>query len=238
MKAAIKAVIPAYQGHDISTRHIVLRDEPRCLFHYRTELQAYGTTLEDRDAAEHVFYLLRHLQNTLWMEMYNFSAFMEDPSLIPSLDFINLWMAFRPGDLIYTPDNAPSKFAGQGRAYRFVEMERCRCDVPACPNSEWTLTLDGITSDGVMIGHRREKVAIQPYDDFRQLQELPAFPLKYHPDEQDTRQRLVARGAKFVQLHGYHYRRYSGIAALFGAGSLLNTERDHVMVSSHASLVP
>ncbi|KAK4040193.1 P-loop containing nucleoside triphosphate hydrolase protein [Parachaetomium inaequale] len=229
MKAALKAVVPAYQTHDIATRHIILRDEPRCLFHYRAELQAYGTILEDREAADHVFYLLRHLQNTLWLEMYNFSAYMEDPSLVPSLDFINLWMAFRPGDLVYIPDSRP-KSAGHGRIYRFVEMERCRCDVPSCPNSEWTLTLDGITSDGVMIGHRREKVTLQPYDGFQQLQELPAFPLKYHPDEQDTRQRLAVRGAKFIQLHGYHYRQYSGIAGLFGASSLLNTGRDHVMV--------
>jgi hypothetical protein len=233
MKAALKAVVPAYQAHDISARHIILRDEPRCLFHYRTELQAYGATLEDREAAEHVFYLLRHLQNTLWLEMYNFSAFMEDPSLIPSLDFINLWMAFRPGDLIYTRDNAPSKFAGQGRLHRFVEMERCRCEVPSCPRSEWTLILDGITTDGVLIGHTREKVTIQPYDGFQQLQELPAFPLKYHPDEQDMRQRLAVRGAKLIQLHSYPYRQYSGIAGLFGTGSLLNTERAHVMVSAH-----
>ena len=238
MKAALKAVVPAYQDHDISVRHIVLRDQPRCLFHFRTELQAYGSHLQDQEAARHVFYLLQYLLSALAAEMFTFSAFVEDDIFPPSLDFVNLWMAFRPGDPIYMPDDS-QRFSSQGCICRFVELERCKCDVPFCPHSKWTLKLEGITTDGTVFGYYSKSICIDPYDGFRLLQDLPAFPLQYHPEQQDIRQRLAVRGSKFVQLHGHHYRQYSGLASLVGSSAFGGMAFDHetdVTVSSPAAL--
>ncbi|KAK4248953.1 hypothetical protein C7999DRAFT_30642 [Corynascus novoguineensis] len=38
MKAALKAIIPEYRTAGINTRHIILRDETRPIFHYGDEL--------------------------------------------------------------------------------------------------------------------------------------------------------------------------------------------------------
>jgi len=215
MKAAIKAVVPDYNTHDIIARHIVLRDEPRCLFHFRAELQAYGAVAENHQAAEHIFFMLQYAQNALMFPMLSFFTFMEDPTMVPSLDFLNLWMVFRPGDLVYIKSSS-KKHAGHGRVYRFNKMERCKCEEAFCPRSKWSLTLEGIEYDGTSFGYKNVHATIDPYDGNRQIRDLIAFPLKYHPDENNLRQQLHARGAKLIQLHGHHYRQYSGLAELLG----------------------
>ncbi|KAK4199253.1 P-loop containing nucleoside triphosphate hydrolase protein [Triangularia verruculosa] len=215
MKAAIKSVIPAYRTLDIVAQHIVLRDESQCIFHFRNKLMAYGNSTQDQRASRHISFLIQYVYGSLASSILSFIALMENPALVPSFDFLNLWMVFRPGDLVYIKGSSQKRI-GHGCVYRFVKMERCKCEVRFCSKSKWDLTLEGINYDGTAFGYMTTFISISPFDGNRQIRDLVAFPLKYHPEEQSLRQRLLLRGAKFAQLHGQHYRQYSGIASMFG----------------------
>lgn len=46
----------------------------------------------------------------------------------------------------------------------------------------------------------------------RKITSLSVYPLNYHKNEQELRQRLIARGKKFVALSGVQYKSYEGMA--------------------------
>jgi hypothetical protein len=220
MKAALKAVVPFYKDFNIDMKHIVIRREPQCLFHFRDEIKEYGSSLQDTEAAKHVLYLLQYMYSVLSTELYSWFSHMEVTGKPRALDFMNLWMAFRPGDILYVKGRE-KKGHQTGWAFRFRIMERCRCTLPWCPNSRWKPFGDHIEYNGTLFGHCTVSFEIKSYDGFRPLHELPVVPLKYHLDSKNIRDRLIRRGDKFVKLHGSHHRYYNGIANLLGGDRYL-----------------
>jgi len=50
---------------------------PKCIFHYRKELQAYGSSLENETHAEHLIFLLEYMYQTLAQETERWYNLME-----------------------------------------------------------------------------------------------------------------------------------------------------------------
>ena len=100
--AALRAVIKEYPGVTFDKARIIMRDETRCLFHYRNELREYGLRLDDHVAVEHLVFILNYMYKSLESEILSYYTFMESQSVAPGIDCKHFWMAFRPGDLIYT----------------------------------------------------------------------------------------------------------------------------------------
>jgi hypothetical protein len=123
-------------------------------------------------------------------------------------------MVFRPGDLIYVKANHAD--ASHGRVLRFESMSRCKCKLPWCRSSLWDLLGQRIDYDGDDFGHITTYAVIRPYEGYRPLRDLAVVPLQYHPDQLAIRDCLIARGKKFVNLHGSHYRQYKGVAKVLG----------------------
>ncbi len=209
IQTALRTVIIDYPGINTLTKPIIIRDTPKCIFHYRKEIEAYGATLENPVALQHIIFLLRYMYRTLQHEMIAYYSFMESPHLAPSLDFPNLWMAFRPGDYIYTKSPCDRVLRLRFMSGDKYWPKRARS---GSVYGSWTLTAEEVNYDGTNFGYVTEAFYICSYEGYRNLQELAVFPLNYHPDKDDIMKKLVARGQKFVRLHGIHYRYYGDFA--------------------------
>jgi hypothetical protein len=235
MKAALKAAVPQYQDFNVDVKHIIIRDEPKPIFHFRRELQEFGGELTDAVAAGHLLFLLKYMYDVLSTEIRGYYDFVEGPTT-PSLDFLNLWMVFRYGDLIYVKTNH-SKIS-RGRVLKFTWMSRCKCKFPWCKNARWTLYAERIDYNGDDFGHTPTNAYIEPYEGYRPLRDLIVVPLQYHPDQLAIRERLITRGQKFANLHGSHYRQYEGIAEILGGGrnsTFIGEEDEFPLQSTHVS---
>jgi hypothetical protein len=115
IKTALMEVVPEYRHINLRTTKIVLRDHPTCLFHYRKELQAYGSTLQDQEAVKHLVFALSYMYKSLQSEIYSYYNLVESSSISPSIDFLNLWMVFRPGDYIYSKSADVERVLNSGK---------------------------------------------------------------------------------------------------------------------------
>jgi hypothetical protein len=180
LKEALRKTIPRYPGLNLNSEEISFRGLPRCFFHYRKELKAYGTTIQDPIAVQHLVFALQYMYNTLHDEMSSYYSFMESPSVTPGLEYSNLWMAFRPGDLLYT------RVDGVNQVLRFKEMkseELCH----------WVYA-DMVTFDGTDFALRAKSFRIAQYTGYSELRKLPIFPLEYHSDSESIARSTRARG--------------------------------------------
>jgi len=211
IKAALKAVVPMYRDFQILAKHIVLRNEPQCVFHFREELQQYGSRLQDGEAAKHILFLLQYMWRELSAEIFTFYNTIGNPDAPATSEFQSLWMAFRPDDLIFV---RPSSVFEEDFVLKFTSMDRCRCGNPLCWRDHWTICGKYIDYDGNIFGYESHSIRIKRFEGCRPLHGLPAFPLRFHPEASELRDRLIDRGKKFCGLHGMNYREYEGVAEL------------------------
>ncbi|PHH81431.1 hypothetical protein CDD82_821 [Ophiocordyceps australis] len=210
MKAALKAVVPEYFSSNITMRHIRITNEPRCLFHYRHELAAYGEDLQHRDpeAAQHVRHLITYMWDTLLVETSSFMLFA-DPSVDePMLECKYLWMIFKPGDIVFV------------RKLRLVfEFQHMVLKYDA-----WELEGHHIDYDGTQYGFRSFKASIEKYDGLKLLRDLTSVPFHQllYSEQQDLREQLVARGRKFIGIHEHEYLWYDGKCDLYGKSNRIS----------------
>lgn len=240
IKKALKTCVPGYKDIDIEGKSICLHDQPRCIFHYRQQLMDYhNSCLEagEIDAASHVKFMLDYMFNTLSSEIRHFTHFVESPLMQPALDYLTLWMAFVPGDIIYAEKKC-HHLKLRGSLMRFDSMSRCPCTRTWCPQYAWNLRAFVIDYDGTDFGHRGRNLFINPYEGVKALQDLTVMPLRYHPDGDKIRADLTQRGKKFVQLHGRHYKQCNGVAYLLSNtrdNNLCGEEDSFPLRSTHVS---
>ena len=208
LKKAFKEVVPEYKNFNVQTKSIILRDGVRYFFYYRTELQEYGRNLEDHTAIEHLMFALNYMYRTLESELDTYENFVEVPFSLPSIDFVNLWMVFRPGDYYYTKVN---------EIERVTKIRHISQSKSFFGEFNWTIDGEIISYDGRHFGYASSPMTIQPYDGYRPLINLIAKPLNYHPDKNSIIERMVQRGKKYTSLHGIHHREYDGTAEALGA---------------------
>ena len=203
IKKALREVIKTYLGVKLQAPVIVLRDTLKCLFHYRREIADYARTLEDPVAREHIRYVQDYAYQQMVQPMLSFTLnveFVENEQ--PGLEFQNLWMAFRPGDLIFSKDRDVPR--ATPRVYRFERMQytskSCRIEA------------DYIESDATSFGYRPMAIDIDIYDNYKAFTQLVAYPLEYHPENASLIEHLTQRGAQYVLLQGIHDRSFAGDA--------------------------
>ena len=208
LKKAFKEVVPEYKDLNIQTKNITLSDDLRYFFYYRTELQEYGCNLEDHTAIEHLMFALTYMYGALERELHTYYNFVEVPYSLPSIDFTNLWMVFRPGDYFYT------KFAEIEKVTKILRISRSKLWTGGF---QWLISGLGISYDGRDFGSVTGSTLLRPYNGYKPLTDLIAKPLNYHPDKKSIIERMVQRGKKYTSLHGTHHREYDGTAEALAA---------------------
>lgn len=197
--SALQEVITEYPGVDLQSRAILVNDLPECIFHYRAELQSYGGLLAGIAPRKHLALLFQHSFKMLkhHLDRYYSSMIFSNS---PGLAFDDLWMAFRPGDLLC------QKVGEKDRAMRLASMRKS--------TNQWLLTTLVASFDGSAFGYQPLFYNIQQYDGYMSLDQLPIFPLKYHSYSEELRFKLGQRGRTYVSLCGTHFKQYTGIAQL------------------------
>ncbi|KAF4453640.1 P-loop containing nucleoside triphosphate hydrolase [Fusarium albosuccineum] len=204
MKAALKAVVPKYRSFNITARHINLTGEPQCLFHYRQELADHGAALQQEqqndEAARHVKHLISYMWEVFAAEIEAFNMFefvMNNFGDEPTFEHKYLWMVFRPGDIVYVREP-------EHKAFLFEEMN--------LRGKWWSLSGHCIDYDGELFGFKSFQTTIDFYDGVKPLRELHAVNFNYLPgdEKQIVRDQLIARGRRFVSIHGQQCLWYNG----------------------------
>lgn len=201
IKAALKEAIVNYPGLDQDAEKVTLSDSPKCLFHYRKELQAYGRQLQDQTAKDHLIFALNYMRTVFVSDIPHYTSSMTNRSRGPGLDFDRLWMAYRPGDLIFVRSKAES---GVGRLVSMTQEGFIWC--------RWVVKLERVVCIGDELEYSTFGHTISSYSGFKHFQDLDVFPLQYHPEYHSVRKAMIERGRKFFALRGVHQRYYQGNA--------------------------
>ncbi|KAK4212750.1 P-loop containing nucleoside triphosphate hydrolase protein [Rhypophila decipiens] len=227
MKAAMKATVPEYSSYNIGTKHISITGSPWCLYHYRQELGEYGEELMKRDyeAGKHVYHLLSYMWETFSKEIITLGVWVDniDSADWPALDHKHLWMLYRPGDIVYVRERR--------LAFVFKNM--------TLTSKDWKLTGSHIDFDGSEYGSRYIDITIKAYDGFKLLRELTGAPFSRLPESEQVtlRKELLARGRKFIGLHGNQYLWYDGKCKLWPSytGTMVKSRIviDHTSYKTH-----
>jgi len=208
IRAAMKAVIQSYPGVNInSSGPILINDDPMCLLHYRHELHTYSSKSRDKKVKEHITFLLQYMTKILDREIMSYEELMQNEDVPPSLEFKNLWMAFKPGALLYHKAN------GIHTACRLRSMTKVK---PFQQPEYWALETESIVYDGKDFRFSASKSTISSYDGYRPITEFELFPLEYHEDEKSIRTVLLERGNKYTTFLGIQHCVYEGLAELSG----------------------
>ncbi|KAF2125251.1 hypothetical protein P153DRAFT_110524 [Dothidotthia symphoricarpi CBS 119687] len=199
---ALREVIVSYPEIDIDTcSSTILFDKPKCLFHYRNELEQYAKASDEPSMKEHVAFCLKYMKKSLRKEISIFDGMMQGQVAQPGITYKELWMAFRPGALVYR------KGQDSERIYKFVSMDEEKDDKE---REFWHMNLEQLESNGRVFGRTEECVKIDHYEGFKPLKDLFIYPLEHVEELDAVKERLISRGKKYESLHGVHYRMYEG----------------------------
>ena len=208
IKKALRSVISSYPGVDLnSAGRIHIWGAPRCIFHYRDELQSYTAATDDELVRRHVELCLQHMAKTLRQEIAAYRNMMESDSMSPGLEFSHLWMAFMPGDLLYQKLD-PWDFVG-----RLIEMNLVKAQ-DISPNrgipERWAVRYEFLVDNGKTVGYVGCVRFIDHYEGYKPLVDLSIYPLRYHPMCEHIKEALILRGRKYLSLCGIQHKLYNG----------------------------
>jgi hypothetical protein len=206
IKAALKEIVQSYPGVNIkSSGPISIMGDPMCLFHYRNELRIYASKVRDKNAKEHVTFLLQYMSKVLERDINSYEELMQCEGGPPGIEFQNLWMAFKPATLLY------KKHRGVDILCRLRDITKVK---PYQLPEYWRLESEIVGYDGKDLRFASLKNDIKEFDGYRPLIELELFPLEYHEDHENIRSTLLERGKKYITLLGIHHCTYDGLAEL------------------------
>lgn len=203
LKAVLETVLHGYPGITTGLDRLTF-DAPFQPFVHRWErlVEAKEAT-SDVETKEHVELLF----NTLETELKDTIKVKNDLVSHGVCTFEHVWTIFEPGDYVFTiQDSAESALQLQSADYRDT-----RC------GKAYSLSSDEVDWDGENFGRNRTTLNIYKFSGTLPISQLGVYPLKYHSDEAKLKERLIARGRVFEELHGYHYKNYTGVAIGDGA---------------------
>jgi hypothetical protein len=209
IQQALQFVIKSYPRQNLVGNPIILDgpdvyDALGCLFHYRTELQDYIKSVESVAVRLDVQLLLNLADREFRMCLERYRVHVESPSEDPRVVFTDIWMIFKPGELLV---------AGEEETERILRVLytdfACACGGnPA----KWSVVAETFAHDGQSFGYVEQWFTIKSFKGTKSVARLPVRPLKYHEDVATLRKRQIARGTRLCDLVGIQHRAYRGKA--------------------------
>lgn len=115
-----------------------------------------------------------------------------------------LWALFPPHVEGYTEDNVLS----EPQAFRFVSGEYRE----TTEGNFYEISGSILNHDGVTFGWGILRIKIPQFEGSMKIRDLPAFPFRFHHDQDRQRDLLRKRGQNFLGLLGHALRQYNGQA--------------------------
>ncbi|KAH2754841.1 hypothetical protein KXV66_002272 [Aspergillus fumigatus] len=171
-------------------------------FHFLPELKIFGAGSDDdiseEESMRHLTLLIKHLEEAYESTTGQMSSLLTHRKITYDL----LWAFFKPGALLYL--TCPSTGLPQcvryscGKETKTVRKGDC-----------FEIQCQYFDYDGEVFGQSTEILQIEMFSGARRIENLPAYPLEFHPDP-EIWSRLVSAGRKFVSLIGCYHQNYEG----------------------------
>ncbi|KAK5171411.1 uncharacterized protein LTR77_004555 [Saxophila tyrrhenica] len=204
LKDVLKDTIQNFPGISFNTKDITIDKPYRVLFHYRKELEDAGEELEEgSEAADHLGLLMDFIAEEFAETIEETENLLEQGMV----SYQHLWTIFRPGTTtVYAP------IFGQPRAFNLLQYGYS-CDPPGL-----VLTTEYVDFDGEDMGTRGASRMIAAFSGAEKISDLSAFPMDWHSAKADVEKQLIARGRRWEEHAGMHFRNYKGIALEYSGG--------------------
>lgn len=112
------------------------------------------------------------------------------------------WMLFPPGCTVLGSKSGKPVAVRFNRGY-YAKTQCGNVYAMECECVDW---------DGNIMGWTNSSQQVPEYVGAKPFNELPCYPIEYHPNPEALKALLRARGRVFESLAGYHYKAYNGTA--------------------------
>jgi hypothetical protein len=139
--------------------------------------------------------------------------------------FDNIWTIFEPGVMV---------FSSSGEHDRVYKLKSGAFQATQCGRI-YALNTEYVDFDGEKFGYGSSTLSIGEFGGTQQITKLGAYPLEHHPEKDAVVERLLARGRKFVDYKGYHYKAYEGVGLGQGCwGPIRYTVNSRIIIDTYA----
>ncbi|KAF2964076.1 hypothetical protein GQX73_g9503 [Xylaria multiplex] len=207
LRRALREVIGPHLEHDFNIPIITIFHPLEPLFHYRKQLQEYAEKCNEAKMRSHLDLCLRYVKYTLSREIAIFDQNFANESSSLRVDNDNLWIAYKPGDLIYMRSG---RIDTVSRLRKFEKVYDIGYGYPR--PYRWKVTSERIEYDGTDFGHVDVYTYIDAYCGQVSIRDLNVFPLRFHLKGAQIRDDLIQRGRLYVSLRGVCHRFFDGVA--------------------------
>lgn len=203
--------------------------EPNLLFNYLPDLdellqkeRAHPEETQNKNRITHLSILIEYLNTDYAPVAKILYPLLEHHEITYDL----LWALFLPNTLVYT-------ICAGSNEPRCLKLD-CGQHKQDMRRGKWfQLDCHYVDYDGKTFGEAKAVIEIPAFTGSTRIDSLPAFPLAYHHDEEQVREKLIARGRRFGTFRGTHYKFYEGLAFFKKKKSLVRVNvRARVMVDS------
>ena len=208
LKKLLGGVLKNYPGITCDLNRLAFSGPFEPLVHRWTELQAAISKIGDETEDERTTKQHAELfQNILVKEFKDLIETSQDMKNKRVMTYELLWTLFQPGSIVFTRQD------GQETA---LQLQSTRYGQDAGGNPCFWIVGKFVDWDGSSFGHSQINLSIPVFTGTRNIAQLRAFPLEYHPKAAEVRERLIERGSKVEELAGVNYKAYDGIAWHWG----------------------
>jgi hypothetical protein len=205
---ALRQVIRYYPGLNFSGVPVTIPEPFKPLVHYMKELEDYKTNHpqgHDEDfifiTNSHIDVLLGFLDQRLGQELrLERERHLQQP---PVATYEFLWLLFRPGDEIFV--RAPNKEEGDSVECHLYKLAAIKHTPLRYESLIWRI--DIWTSQ---LRPYEEVLPLQPFEGEKEISSLRICPRAFLPNYSQVREKLIARGMKFVSLFEPSYMEHTG----------------------------
>ena len=165
-------------------------------FSYREKLEQSQQQNYPEDAKAHVKVLLDFLkhEHPVWS-----SALTEiEDGTCEALPFHALWLLYPPNTSVYVCEGLEDR--QQVVYFRTQAFAKSTTGATKGPNGPLTIRCWDIKYDHGAFRRTFSDFVIEPYSGKRKISKLPLVPARFMQDEEEVRNRLIARGRKYFQL--------------------------------------
>ncbi|KAJ4287099.1 hypothetical protein N0V88_007721 [Collariella sp. IMI 366227] len=203
LKRTLAEVFEGYKGVTASLKKLVFK-APFQPFHHVWDRFTEILERQKREDPESASYT-QLLYDTVYAELRDTRAEVADLLENGVITYSLLWALFKPGMTVIAcqPDEEARFYVVDGCDYN----HRGRY---AGLNARF------VDYDGNRFGYANELITISSFGGTRNITELPAFPIGFHPMGEEAKAKAITRGHKFQDLAGIHYLAYSGLMKYHG----------------------
>ncbi|ORX98026.1 P-loop containing nucleoside triphosphate hydrolase protein [Clohesyomyces aquaticus] len=199
LKPLLEEVFEGYEGITAGLKKVIFT-KPFAPFFYRWgKFKQAVEAVEDPATQAHA----QLLYDVLSKELDDTISTWQDQLSHGVITFNYLWTLFKPGDILYC------RFRGEEMLMKLQKTEY--------ESGGFSLYAKYVDWSGYTFGYASHQFMLYSYDGTRPITDLDAYPIQYHSEAGAIESRLAARGKRFEQLQGFHYKLYKGLAELVPA---------------------